>query len=59
MKQQKETYSIKITPSQTKGKWNYTAITSNGTENHYNLGRIALADKLVDLLIDLKVGDVF
>ena len=56
---QKETYSIKITPSQTKGKWNYTAITNQGKENHYNIGRLGLSDKLIDLLIELKTEEGF
>ena len=55
MKPKKEYFSIRILPCEEKGKWNYTAITSLGTENHYNLGVIGLSDKLVDLLIDLEV----
>ena len=56
MKPKKEYFSIRILPSEEKGKWNYTAITNQGKENHYNIGRLGLSDKLIDLLIELKVG---
>ena len=53
----KEIYSVKIYPSQTKNKWNYTEINNLGTENHYNTNRKDLEDLLKDLIINIRGVD--
>ena len=55
----KETYSIKISPSNAEGKVNYTAITNQGTESYYNMGKREFKVRLLDLLLEIEGEELF